>query len=70
MRARQRMKRDDTFAKRLRVNADKLDDVLEHFDRLQRSIKVRQPIDILVLCIGFSYCVIAETGSQAGGHSN
>ena len=66
----QRMKRDDTFAKRLQVNADKLDDVLEHFDRLQRSIKVGQSIDATLLqCIRLRYCVNAETGCKAGEYS-
>lgn len=36
----QRMKRDDKFAKRVEVNDDKLDDVLEKFGSLAISIKV------------------------------
>ena len=40
----QRMKRDDKFARRLQVNTDKLDDVLQQFAKLGSTIKVGQMV--------------------------
>lgn len=38
------MKRDDKFARRLQVNTDKLDDVLQQFAKLGSTIKVGQMV--------------------------